>query len=506
MSKGRGEDRVRMRVAHDLDDLPEEEDKAVILTIQDSSVLDNDTVPVLENSKMAAEYKLAFHKKVQEKLAGSYDPEDDFFKGKILPKYDEHKPEKDGFYIGANGEAESSAEDAFHRIQEKLGSNKGLFDLEVQKKVAEDYYTEAEFNGFSKKKKKQKEGKTNKSIRDFSFLRSVDEEAGETGEHLGKRNREEIEEIEKREENTLERRKELYTENMMRQSQVVKSQKAFEDNKSEDDYSALQAIIKNNQRIARESAKKAEEKLNFLLKPRSEENTSQAQSEEAEETSLGKKLELNQLQKVVEKVKEFHDPFARPEKYLFCDPRRKKLSLAHQASGIASVIDITMPSERLRDRTIHKEEEEMASIPMRLSKAEDNEEAETKDGEEPKPVLELPEETEGETALEPGETDGSIAATLNRLRRTGFLKKSNNNIYAGRNSDERRLRATERMRGQEDEDDGLKYEHRDKHGNLMTKKHAFRYMCWSFHDKAPSKIKQAKMAKKLKAQQQVEFL
>ena len=106
-------------------------------------------------------------------------------------------------------------------------------------------------------------------------------------------------------------------------------------------------------------------------------------------------------------------------------------------------------------------------------------------------------------ALE-GEKDigKSTFAALQMMRQRGMLREDTNNVFAGRNNDQKLHQKSEKA-GAPQEDDGLKLEYRDKTGRLMTKKQAFRYMCWTFHDKKPSKIKQAKMAQKLKAQEQV---
>ena len=44
--------------------------------------------------------------------------------------------------------------------------------------------------------------------------------------------------------------------------------------------------------------------------------------------------------------------------------------------------------------------------------------------------------------------------------------------------------------------DRIKLEYRDDRGKLMTKKEAFRHMCWKFHGKGPSRNKIEKSLKK----------
>ena len=46
-------------------------------------------------------------------------------------------------------------------------------------------------------------------------------------------------------------------------------------------------------------------------------------------------------------------------------------------------------------------------------------------------------------------------------------------------------------------EDRVKLEYRDEKGRLMTPKQAFRYQCYIFHGKKPSKNKQEKLKKKM---------
>lgn len=97
----------------------------------------------------------------------------------------------------------------------------------------------------------------------------------------------------------------------------------------------------------------------------------------------------------------------------------------------------------------------------------------------------------------------STFAALEHIRKRGLLKAKQNNVYVGRRNDEKLHTKNERV-GEDNDDDGLKLEYRDKSGRLMNRKQAFRYICWGFHNKRPSKLKMAKMEKKIKAEEQVE--
>lgn len=152
---GKEERKGKVRVAHDLSDLPEDESNGLILTLQDQPILGGKEDTILENQKLAADYKREFHHQIQEKLRGAHDPHDDFFRGRILAKYDEHNPEKEGFELDEEGKLiETSAFEVSNLPKE------GLYDLSVRKEVASDYYTEADLKqskpSFKKRSKKGK--------------------------------------------------------------------------------------------------------------------------------------------------------------------------------------------------------------------------------------------------------------------------------------------------------------------------------------------------------------
>lgn len=176
------------------------------------------------------------------------------------------------------------------------------------------------------------------------------------------------------------------------------------------------------------------------------------------------------------------------------------MTLAHQASGIASVIDIALPSDRYLERS-RQEETMQIELPKVLEStnkdplsAGSNNPAEEKDNK--LASLEI------EDNEEPGDIGKSTFAALEHIRKKGLLKSKRNNIFVGRRNDEKLHLKRERV-GEEDDDDGLKLEYRDKSGRLMNRKQAFRFICWGFHNKRPSKLKMAKMEKKIKAEEQV---
>lgn len=158
-----------------------------------------------------------------------------------------------------------------------------------------------------------------------------------------------------------------------------------------------------------------------------------------------------------------------------------------------------MPSDRFKER-LRLEDSHEIEIPEVLEST--NQDAKTAGADEPAEKKE-----DVVTGLELEETGDSVDigkstfAALEYIRKKGLLKAKSNNVFVGRRNDEKLHTKNERVG--EEEDDGLKLEYRDKSGRLMNRKQAFRYICWGFHNKRPSKLKMAKMEKKIKAEEQV---
>ena len=155
------------RIAHDKDDIAE--DSTITLTLKDEQILDNgrtlnlDSLDTLQNPEMAEDYKRSYLKKMSTRNARGYDDpdEDALLKGKILSKYDELEPEKEGFMLDFDGEKEVALKE-LAKISDKLGivsKYKNAQTLDVQKKVMTDYEDTSEVlgkkKGFGERRKKR---------------------------------------------------------------------------------------------------------------------------------------------------------------------------------------------------------------------------------------------------------------------------------------------------------------------------------------------------------------
>lgn len=502
-------------IGHNRETLLETADKPVTLTLADSSVLEEETV--LTNDKLAFEDKSRKQKRMQEDQEEAREA-----RFKIL----EDSPERvritgdsltgEGLIGQEEEEPEEEASLLLRKIEGKLGVQRndpreGKYDLETRKTIANDYMTEEEL-GFFNRNQKKKEKKAKRG----SWIVKAEKEAKED---LGKRVPKEELSVSRDQEESIDRLKKLaqYSKAMKEASERTKSKTIFKDanqDKNEEDFYQLQMMIKNNQKLAQQKAKKAEEQLAAFMKKETPEEETQEETKQNEESEgvildLESETKPTDLKSVITKVKAMEaDPFKRPEKYLPNNLRKKKFKLSDQASGFASVIDVAMPSERLKQKVLEENEEQEAKdseVKSQLKEAQGT----NKEGEEDEEVSSIEsEEDEGTNPLELDQVkdlNRSTFAALEMFRNRGLLKANSNNVIAGRNNDERLHHQSEKLRNEVEEDDGLKLEHRDKDGRLMSKKQAFRYICWAFHNKKPSKIKQAKMAQKLKAQEATEW-
>lgn len=82
-----------------------------------------------------------------------------------------------------------------------------------------------------------------------------------------------------------------------------------------------------------------------------------------------------------------------------------------------------------------------------------------------------------------------------------FGAAASNNIVIGRSNDqtlEKQLK--EHGLDQNQEKDRVKLQYRDKEGNQLSLKQAFRELCWSFHGKKPSHKQQIKQQRQIDSQ------
>lgn len=87
-----------------------------------------------------------------------------------------------------------------------------------------------------------------------------------------------------------------------------------------------------------------------------------------------------------------------------------------------------------------------------------------------------------------------LSSVLEKLRQRGDLSDKIME-QSGRAHDKSGFSEKERY-GPELKHNNIKLEYRDDYGRLMTPKQAFRYICWKFHGRMPSKNKQDKKLKK----------
>ena len=182
-----------LRVEHDLDNFTE--DKAIILTLKDQDVLNEDGDALVNVNLIDDErYKKNIENKKQNPQTYGYDVYEDTFDAfgnaidrGVLRKYDEEietAGKSSGFTIGDSGRLQYEQQRKMAEIKAKL-QNKTLESLDTEPlRLANDYYTAEELTKFKKPKKKIK--KIRQKFRADDLL----EIAGDTtdvGKDLGSR-------------------------------------------------------------------------------------------------------------------------------------------------------------------------------------------------------------------------------------------------------------------------------------------------------------------------------
>ena len=87
-----------------------------------------------------------------------------------------------------------------------------------------------------------------------------------------------------------------------------------------------------------------------------------------------------------------------------------------------------------------------------------------------------------------------LGDVLQKMRERGQLQ--NHTEFVGRSKDKNPQEETMKHGLDFVNQDRIKLEYRDHKGRLMTQKEAFRYQCWRFHGKGPSKSTWDKKLKK----------
>jgi hypothetical protein len=167
------------------------------------------------------------------------------------------------------------------------------------------------------------------------------------------------------------------------------------------------------------------------------------------------------------------------------------VTLRDVKSGTASIVQMSLPTERLRlgISSITNRSKEPTALLGNKREREDVK-AETTEA-TPIPETKTTTETLGLTGEDPPLGKG-IAVALDVFRKRGMIGKE---FYIGRNNDEVIVNTS--TPGKKE----INLDYRDENGRLMTSQEAFRYQCHIFHQNAPSKRKQEKAL----AKQQLEM-
>lgn len=174
-----------------------------------------------------------------------------------------------------------------------------------------------------------------------------------------------------------------------------------------------------------------------------------------------------------------------------------KLSIKDSKEGMTSVVNVPLPSEKLisysKNTGFQSVSRPSITPNPNANKIITDNEPENEIYDE-KFLEAHQEDLEKELGFFKEEGYGvGLSGVLKRLRERGELEP-NSDDYSGRTND--KLPHEELAKFESAPSDKIKLEYRDQHGKLMTQREAFRYLCWTFHGKKPSKRKIEKKIKK----------
>lgn len=503
-----------LTVAHDVSDLQEGE--TVIMTLQDAPIIDgneyNDFQDTLHNSEMTKDFRREFQQKVNERLSGNmYDPSsDDILGGTMLPQYDEHDPQKQGFMLDHdNLKMQTQKAKMMDSISGKLGvQTKDYFDLNVEKKVASEFMTREEFRKGKKDKKKRKNKKNKKKKKsDFSFLRQLEEEAvDDMKEELGKRGVDNVNLNLEEDIVTTQRKKlKIYKNAIFNDTANTQTNDSFKDNVTvlndeEDTGVDLAKMLKTAKNRARDKNKKVEEKMKELM----EQNNEASILDEPGVNQSSKKanyVEFDEEEDAFDQIKKKAKEMGR--EYTETDEQKKMniLTLKDQRTGMTSIVDVMLPSERLK-KLAQKKKYIIPSLRLDIDKKKASDSKKNENGTENTSAREQIDTGIEELnavniteEVDANELRSSTAAVLDMFRKRGMLDKKKNTTYVGRAKDRKFLDEMDRVGA--DPNNRVRLEYRDKEtGRLQTQKEAFNEMCAQFHNIKKSKKKQMKIRRK----------
>eukprot|EP00828_Plagiopyla_frontata_P038838 TRINITY_DN5097_c0_g2_i5.p2 TRINITY_DN5097_c0_g2~~TRINITY_DN5097_c0_g2_i5.p2 ORF type:complete len:192 (+),score=65.36 TRINITY_DN5097_c0_g2_i5:36-611(+) len=134
----------------------------------------NDEPDILENVGMKEKEEFEFNQRMKEeikqkKLGGAYNYEDKFQQEKkLLPQYDEERPQKSGIFLDDQGEYDAQKIERIKQIKNKLlKKNTNEIQLYQDRKIQSEYYDEKEERKFKVpiQKKIQKKRKFKETCR-----------------------------------------------------------------------------------------------------------------------------------------------------------------------------------------------------------------------------------------------------------------------------------------------------------------------------------------------------
>lgn len=276
-------------------------------------------------------------------------------------------------------------------------------------------------------------------------------------------------------------------------------------NSKTDEHDELEKFLsRQRDEVNRNKSRLPEEKIIELIdRAENEKESNDGQEIESSYSQNSKRIAMNETNEFLKKIpskKEIEQKFGSTttldgnKYYNFINLRTPALiSLKETTSGTASIVNIALPSERLKSgiysvrpndsillgRKINRSEDETDNINDK-SKDETSNNSNTTD----KPI-----EKDDLTVLGLGEQPlgKGIALALQEFKRRKMIGVE---IRYGRAKDERTL--ADKILREQDKKNKIDLEYRDAKGRPMSKQEAYRYLCYQFTNRLPGKKKTEK--------------
>eukprot|EP01022_Parablepharisma_sp_SALTPOND_P005619 TRINITY_DN123092_c1_g1_i1.p1 TRINITY_DN123092_c1_g1~~TRINITY_DN123092_c1_g1_i1.p1 ORF type:complete len:568 (-),score=108.92 TRINITY_DN123092_c1_g1_i1:89-1684(-) len=474
-----------VRIDHNYDEL--ESGSSYIMVAKDTPLIDPSKGTILESQtelenvdlQAAHNQKVKLRLKEQAKRGDTYDPYRNAMEGKEGELYDQPGSRKEGISLDEKGQYDPNKVAQLAAIKQKLTKAKANeISLETPKVISSEYETPApiktkrKFAAIAQRRRKPEK----EDIGDFFDKEERSRGNKETNDLSTKEEmrRKRQEEAEVKESGEQEAKSEKYKNAVKRAKKITAD--VYEE---KDEYDEIEAAL-NRQRLAR---KRGEDMVHEII---NEDNATEQQTSGNDKPS-DETVMLTDTLNFISAVPSIKDR----KEYNQSVVQNTNLSLKDTRDGRASVVNIPLPTERLR----HLAPGYSSCVPTSFPSSAKPPEPEPAPQKVPEKEEKVKPVVEEENAPVPEPLNElligkGIGNALKLLRERKLLGQT---LYSGRSKDPTKEKELDKFSKAGFKDgNNIDFDYRDETGHKMTLKEAWRYQCRIFHGLKPSKRKREK--------------